>query len=120
MVYHLVLCKGMSYSNMQLTATRQHPDAYTSDKAIADKAVASGFFKLVEEPAQAAPKTHLVPEQLSEMGIKELKSLATDMGIDTKNLKSKEALISAITAEEVTPGQEADSEDNEPDYGENE
>ena len=50
-MYHLKLCKGLSYYGMggALKATRQQPDVLTEDKAIADAAVASGFFKLVGE-----------------------------------------------------------------------
>ena len=35
-----------------------------------------------------------------------LKKLAADMGIDTKQLKTKDALIQAICAEDVVPGDE--------------
>ena len=38
-----------------------------------------------------------------------LKKLAADMGIDTKQLKTKDALIEAICAEEVIPGDECAS-----------
>lgn len=40
------------------------------------------------------------------MTVANLKKLAADMGIDTKQLKTKDALIQAICAEDVVPGDE--------------
>lgn len=115
MSYHLRLCRGLSYSNGQLSATRKHPDAYTEDKATADKAVASGYFELVET-AQASQEAQLDPEQLGTMTLANLKKLAKEMGLDVTG-KDKESIIAAIVAEPVTPGEETGSE---PDYGEGE
>lgn len=50
-----------------------------------------------EKPAAA----HLVPEDLADMTVANLKKMAADMGIDTKALKTKDALIQAICAEEA-------------------
>lgn len=44
-MYHLKLIKALSYSGI-VTATQKRPDVFTEDKAIADKAVATGYFKL--------------------------------------------------------------------------
>ncbi len=44
-MYHLKLVKALSYSGV-VTATRKRPDVFTKDKAIADKAVATGYFQL--------------------------------------------------------------------------
>ena len=71
-MYHLKLCKGLSYYGMDgaLKATRKQPDVLTEDKAIADAAVASGFFKLVGEgeapgfPPPGEVLGHLDPAQL--------------------------------------------------------
>ena len=49
---------------------------------------------------------HLDPDQLHDMTVSNLKKLAADMGIDTKQLKTKDALIQAICAEDVVPGDE--------------
>ena len=49
---------------------------------------------------------HLAPYQLHDMTVANLKKLAADMGIDTKQLKTKDALIQAICAEDVVPGDE--------------
>ena len=56
-MYHLKLCKGLSYSNGKVTATRKEPDVYLEDKATADAAVASGFFKLIEATDEADRKS---------------------------------------------------------------
>lgn len=44
-MYHLKLIKALSYSGI-VTATQKRPDVFTEDKAIADKAVATGYFKI--------------------------------------------------------------------------
>mgnify|MGYP002626765110 CR=1 FL=1 len=123
-MFHLKLVKGLSYSG-DISATRQKPDAYTEDEAIAKKAVASGIFKLVEDTdengnstPEGAGKAHLDREQLESMKMDGLKKLAADMGIDTKALKSKVALVEAIAAVEVEPGQATDEDGNEADLGE--
>ena len=109
-MYHLKLCKGLSYYGMDgaLKATRKQPDVLTEDKAIADAAVASGFFKLFgegEAPGflpSGEVLGHLDPEQLESMTIPELKKLAEDMGVDIKGLKAKADIIAAIVAVEVS------------------
>ena len=109
-MYHLKLCKGLSYYGMDgaLKATRKQPDVLTEDKAIADAAVASGFFKLVGEgeapgfPPPGEVLGHLDPAQLESMTIPDLKKLAGEMGVDIKGLKDKAAIIAAIAAVQVS------------------
>lgn len=122
-MYHLRLIKGLSYTGV-VTATQRKPDVFVEDKATADKAVATGYFKLLESkeataqpaPAQAA---HLDTAQLEEMKVDDLKKLAADMGIDTTGFKRKADYVEAIAAAEVTPGPETNEEgENEVDYGE--
>lgn len=60
-----------------------------------------------EKPAAA----HLVPEDLADMTVANLKKMAADMDIDTKQLKTKDALIQAICAEDVYPGEPMDGPD---------
>lgn len=60
-----------------------------------------------EKPVAA----HLVPEDLADMTVANLKKMAADMGIDTKALKTKDALIQAICSEEVYPGEPMDGPD---------
>lgn len=110
-MYHLKLCKGLSYYGMDgvLKATRQQPDVHTEDKATADAAVASGFFKLVEAreipdfPPIGETTGHLDPEQFESMTIPDLKKLAEKMGVDIKGCKDKAAIIAALAAVEVIP-----------------
>lgn len=60
-----------------------------------------------EETSQGGSETAtLDSDQLRSMTVANLKKLATDMGIDTKQFKTKDALIEAICAEEVIPGDE--------------
>ena len=109
-MYHLKLCKGLSYYGMggALKATRQQPDVLTEDKAIADAAVASGFFKLVGEgeapgfPPPGEVLGHLDPAQLESMTIPDLKKLAGEMGVDIQGLKAKGDIIAAIVAAQVS------------------
>ena len=117
-MFHLKLIKGLSYTGV-VEATKKKPDVFTEDKAIADRAVASGYFKLVgeETPEQSTPQTaHLDKGQLEEMKFDDLKKLAADMGIETAGLKKKADLVEAIAAVEVIPGPAED--ENEVDYGE--
>lgn len=70
-------------------------------------AVAEGNDTPAAETSQNGSEVaHLDPDQLHDMTVANLKKLAADMGIDTKQLKTKDALIQAICAEEVVPGDE--------------
>lgn len=111
-MYHLRLCKALSYTGV-VSATKKEPDVFTEDKAIADKALASGYFLLVEGGQTATIKGHLSKEQLEGMKVGDLKKLAADMGIDTSSIEKKEELVEAISAEEVEAPAE---EENEVDY----
>lgn len=107
-MYHLKLCKGLSYSNGKVTATKRNPGVFVDDKATADALLASGYFKLISGPeATSFPPPgevtgHLDPEQLDGMTIPELKKLAEEMGVDVKGLKAKADIIAAIVAVEVS------------------
>ena len=107
-MYHLKLCKGLSYSNGKVTATKRNPGVFLDDKATADALLASGYFKLISGPeAPDFPPPgevlgHLDPEQLDSMTIPELKKLAEDMGVDIKGLKAKGDIIAAIVAAQVS------------------
>jgi len=61
-----------------------------------------------DETRQSGAETaHLDPNQLQDMTVAELKKLAADMGIETKQLKTKDELVEAICAEDVVPGDES-------------
>lgn len=80
-MYHLRLIKSLSYTGV-VEATSKNPDVFTEDKATADAAVATGYFKLMEDDGAAAPApeqtAHLSKAQLEEMKFDDLKSLAAD------------------------------------------
>lgn len=58
---------------------------------------------------------HLDAEQLKEMTIKELKSLAEDMGIDTSKMKVKNDYVQAILDVEVSVTENDENRENPPD-----
>ena len=101
-MYHLKLMKALSFTGI-VTATKENPDVYVEDKAIADAAVATGYFKLVEQV-----EAHLDGGQFDRWSFEEVKRLAADMGIDTAGLSSKEDYIEAIETTEIIPGAEAE------------
>lgn len=119
-MYHLRLCKALSYTGI-VSATKEKPDVFVEDKAIADKAIASGYFELVETKAQIEPTTpanaSFDRNQLEEMKVDDLKRLAEDMGLNISDLKKKADLIEAITAEEIEVPAEY-SDEGEADFGE--
>lgn len=104
MSYHLKLCKGLSYCGV-VTATKQSPDVFVEDRATADAAVASGYFKLLNDSKGSSGSAeitgHLDRAQLEDMKMDDLKRLAEDMGLDTKGLK-KAQLVEAVANETVT------------------
>lgn len=101
-MYHLRLIKALSYTGV-VEATKQRPDVYVEDKATADRAVATGYFKLVEQE-----EAHLAGGQFEDWSFEEVKRLAADMGIDTTGLSSKADYIEAIEAVGVIPGAETE------------
>lgn len=66
--------------------------------------------KAPESPSEETVTGHLDGTDLESMTFAELKALAQDMGIETGKIKSKAAMIEAITAVEV----EAPAEDDLP------
>lgn len=112
MSYHLKLTKALSYCGV-VTATRQHPDVIVEDKATADAAVATGYFKLVDsEESPAAPEDNTPRKTLEEMTVSELESYAAYHDVSLKGI-SKKADIIAKLKEEL--GEE--ETENEVDYG---
>lgn len=69
-----------------------------------------------KKPAEAleAPEWgHLDEAQLMTMGLKTLKGLAEDMGVDTDGLRTKKDYAKAIAAVEVIAGEELAEDDGE-------
>lgn len=116
-MYHLKLVKGLSYCGI-VSATKKKPDVFVNDKTVADLAVATGYFVLVEG-AEAGEGAEEKAEDLKDMEYNDLKKLAADLGIDTKVVKKKADLIAAIEAAREE-GTEAGEDNNEVDYGEGE
>lgn len=49
-MYHVKLIKGASYTGI-VSATKANPDVFIEDKETADKALATGYFELVNSPS---------------------------------------------------------------------
>ena len=100
-MYHIKLCKALSYYGA-VQATKETPDVFIENKEIADKAIESGYFKMVEayEKSITEDKSHYDRKQLEDMKLDELKQLAEDMGIDISGLKKKSDFIDAVTSED--------------------
>lgn len=115
-MYHLRLIKALSYSGV-VSATRKHPDVYTKDKAIADAAVATGYFAIVAEleatpsgPTIKPPADAELPEpdgtegiipdyeELSRQTKAELTAYAQARGISIDGCKTKADILEAISA----------------------
>ena len=82
------------------------PTAPETAPAEAPAAAESNDTPAAEASQNGSETAHLDPDQLQSMTVAELKKLAADMGIETKQLKTKDALIQAICAEDVVPGDE--------------
>lgn len=102
-MYKLRLIKGLSYSGA-VFATRSSPFVSVENKDIAEKLIADGYFELVEAEKK--------PAEYKELSLDELKSIATERGIDITSLKKKADIVKAIT------DLEADNAECEADYGE--
>ena len=121
-MYHLRLYKGRSYCGV-VSATKEKPDVFVEDKAIADAAVATGYFKLIEEAEEPTeggedkePGEGGVDKEpgkkLEEMTVPELETFAAYNGISLKGI-SKKADIIAKLKEELGVAET----ENEVDYG---
>lgn len=121
MSYHLKLAKGLSYCGI-VTATKAKPDVYVDDKAIADKAVATGYFKLVEdgdtgsENAGGETSGDDIPDgivgdddededhstdgkTIDKMTVPELETFATYKGVSLKGIRGKDNIIAKLREE---------------------
>ena len=104
-MYHLRLKKALSYDGI-ISATAKKPDVYTEEKAVADAAVASGYFSLIadaepEVPPEGNGETitmSLDYEALAKQTKAELIAYAQANGIDLDGLKTKDDILEAISA----------------------
>lgn len=121
-MYHLKLIKALSFTGI-VTATKKNPDVFVEDKATADAAVATGYFKLIEEaeePQEGGEEKEPGEgggdkepgKQLEEMTVPELETFAAYKGVSLKGISKKADIIAKLKAELG----EAETE-NEVDYG---
>ena len=96
-MYHLKLIKSLSYHGI-VKATKENPDVLTDDKAVADAAVATGFFELVESPAQqdTQPEEREEGKTLEEMTVAEIETFATYHGVSLKGINTKAKKIAHL------------------------
>lgn len=112
MSYHLKLKKALSYCGV-VEATKQHPDVFVADKAIAEAALASGYFNLVQGIDETIEDEKLyLKKTLEKMTIPELETFAAYKGISLKGINKKPDIIAEI--KKALPPQEIE---NEVDYG---
>ncbi|MDD3029770.1 MAG: Rho termination factor N-terminal domain-containing protein [Alphaproteobacteria bacterium] len=121
---HLRLTNGAGHSNGFVSVTREKPDAYVEDEAVAAFCVDSGFFEIIDDvhapmQEQVAPdtpgsdKTPLgedehpgsagVPGDIGElegMTVAELRTYAESTGIDIDGATKKADIIEKIKAAE--------------------
>ena len=106
MRYHLKLIRGLSYSGI-VSATRQKPDVYVDDEAIAKAAVASGYFLIVSSAEEilrtlvgsmAGEDMHhsYTQEELEDMSIDQLKAVAKSVGVVKTSGFKKADYVNAI------------------------
>lgn len=112
MSYHLKLAKGLSYCGV-VKATKKNPDVFVEDKATADAAVVTGYFKLIEgEEAPEPPKDPEPGKTLDEMTVTELETYAAYHNVSLKGVRGKENIIAKLK-EELG----AEETEGEVDYG---
>lgn len=99
-MYHLKLMKALSFTGI-VTATKKNPDVFVEDKATADAAVATGYFKLIdeaEEPTEGGEDKE-PGKKLEEMTVTELETFAAYKGISLKGISKKADIIAKLKAE---------------------
>jgi len=113
MSYHLKLSKALSYHGV-VEATKRQPDVFVENKATADKAVATGYFVLVEgtQSPLDPPEKPGRGKTLEEMTISKLETYATYKDVSLKGIRGKENIIAKL--KEELGAQETE---NEVDYG---
>lgn len=110
MSFHLKLTKGLSYSGI-VSATKDKPDVYVDEKAIADVAVASGYFRVIS-PAEdvltvavdiMSKRTEdhcYTKEGLENMTLEQLKEIAAHVGVvETKGFKKADYVDAILWSE---------------------
>lgn len=98
MKYHLRLIKGLSFHGV-VSATIKNPDVFTDNKYIADKAVSSGYFVLVDNAVNDNifdTEEISAEEDISCLTVKELRNYAKEHKINVSHCENKADYINAI------------------------
>ena len=98
-MYHLKLIKGLSYFGV-VKATSKSPDVFVKEKADADKAVATGYFRLVvgteQNPEPQADSKKYEKAELEAMTMEQLKAPAATSGVKNTRGMKKDDIINDI------------------------
>ena len=102
-MYKLRLIKALSYSGI-VCATKDNPFVIVEDEAIANEAVASGYFELVtndNETASEEEDTNTPAEHkaVADMTVSELETFASANNISLKGISKKADMIAKINEE---------------------
>lgn len=104
MEYKLKLIKGLSYHGV-VSATKGNPFAVTADKEVADNAVKSGYFSLIDIITDDENKNNQDnlenqddddDKTLEQMTVPKLKEVAKQNNIELGNAVKKPDIISVI------------------------
>lgn len=105
-MYHLKLVKALSFTGI-VTATRKNPDVFVENKATADAAIDTGYFKLIKE-TQKPPENGEEKEpresggdkesgkKLEQMTVPELETFAAYKGVNLKGISKKMDIIEKL------------------------
>ena len=104
-MYTVKLIKGLSCRVGTVRATKAQPICTVEDKAAADAAVASGYFKWMLEPVRTVSED-ITEKPIAKMTIEECKAFAEAHNIDISGLSKVAELREKI----ATAGETADDD----------
>lgn len=110
-MYKLKLKKALSYAGI-VTATKDKPYVTVEDEAVANAAVASGFFEIVEVNATEEPPAKFATGTITKfnvMTITQLREYAKTNNIDLGKATKKEEIVLLI--EQAANGENNNPED---------
>ena len=113
-MYRVKLIKGRSYTGA-IRATQDEPFVDVEDKAIAEAAVATGYFELID--AEGGDDNGVT--DISKMTVPQLEQYAKDNNIDLGGATRKADIIKAIEAAQSEGGDDnGDDNNGSADFGE--
>ncbi len=99
MSFRLKLKKALSYTGV-VSASKDNPYVDVEDKAIAEKAAATGYFEIVgEESPKSEDINEPMVKSLEKMNISELETFAAYSNVDIKGITKKADIISKLETE---------------------